>query len=156
VASIRSTAGRRELADRVACALFKGSKEEKVADDHEFVLEGFLLYAVVGVPLILGMLVCRGRSGFARICIVAFAIAIVWVGVSSVYAAMRGEPWEYVSQRTGQYIDLLGGTFLLGTIVGAIWALPSRRRDAGQQGNADDGRNFAEVERAMLRTGEGE
>jgi len=97
-------------------------------NDHEFVLQGFLLYAAVGVPLILGMLVCRGRSGFARICIVAFAIIIVSVGVASVYAGMRGEPWVYVSQRTGQYIDLLGGMFLLGTILGAIWALPSKRR----------------------------
>jgi hypothetical protein len=53
--------------------LFKGRK--KVINDQEFVLEGFLLYAAaVGVPLILAMLVCRGRSGFARIGIVAFAI----------------------------------------------------------------------------------
>jgi hypothetical protein len=104
--------------------LFKGSK--KVINDNEFVLEGFLLYAAVGAPLILGILVCRGRSGFARICIVAFAIIIVLVGVASVYAAMRGEPWVYVSQHTGQYIDLLGGMFLLGTIVGAIWALPNK------------------------------
>src|SRR5215470_15729019 len=43
-----------------------------------------------------------GRSGIARICIVAIAIAIVSVGVASVYAAMRGEPWVYVSQHTGQ------------------------------------------------------
>jgi hypothetical protein len=102
------------------------------------------------------MLVCRGRSWFARICILAFAIVIVSVGVASVYAAMRGEPWVYVSQHAGQYINLLGGTFLLGTIVGAIWALPSKRQNAGRQGNADDGRNFVEVERAMLGTGEGE
>ena len=94
--------------------------------DHEFVLEGFLLYAALGVPLILGMLVCRGRSGFARICIVAVAIIIVSVGVASVYAAMHGEPWVYVPQHTGQYINLLGGTFLLGTILGAIWALPGK------------------------------
>jgi hypothetical protein len=97
-----------------------------VINNPEFVLESFLLYAAVGVPLILGMLVCRGRSGFVRICMVAFAVLIVSVGVASVYAAMRGEPWVYVSQRTGQYIDLLGGMFLLGTIVGAIWALPSK------------------------------
>jgi hypothetical protein len=97
-----------------------------VINDHEFVLQGFLLYAAIGVPLILGMLVCRGRSGFARTCIVALAIIIVLVGVASVYAAMRGEPWPYVSQHTGQYINLLGGTFLLGTIIGAIWALPSK------------------------------
>ena len=89
---------------------------------------GFLLYAAIGVPLILGMLVCRGRSGFARILIVASAIIIVSVGVASVSAAMRGEPWVYVSQHTGQYIDPLGGMFLLGTILGAIWALPSKRR----------------------------
>ena len=95
-------------------------------NNDEFVLQGFLLYAAVGVPLILGMLACRGRSGFARICIVAFAILIVSVGVASVYAAMRGEPWVYVSQHTGQYIDLLGGMFLFGTIVGALWALPSK------------------------------
>jgi hypothetical protein len=87
-----------------------------VINDHEFVLEGFPLYAAVGVPLILGMLVCRSRSGFARICIVAFAIIIVSAGVASVYAAMRGEPWAYMSQHTGQYIDLLGGMFLLGTL----------------------------------------
>ena len=104
--------------------MFKGHK--KVTDNHEFVLEGFLLYAAIGVPLILGMLVCRGRGGFARICIVALAIVIVSVGVASVYAAMRGEPWVYVPQHTGQYINLLGGTFLLGTIVGALWALPSK------------------------------
>jgi hypothetical protein len=97
-----------------------------VINDHEFVLEGLLLYAAVGVPLILGMLACRRRSGLARICIVVFAIIIMSVGVASVYAAMRGEPWVYVSQHTGQYINLLGGMFLLGTIVGAIWALPSK------------------------------
>jgi hypothetical protein len=108
--------------------LFKGSK--KVIDNHVFVLEGFLLYAAVGVPLILGMLVCRGRSGFARICIVAFAIIIVSVGIASVYVAIRDEPWVYVSQHTGQYINLLGGMFLLGTIVGAIWALPSKQTAA--------------------------
>ena len=101
---------------------------KNVPNNNEFVLEGFLLYAAIGVPLILGMLVCRGRSGFARICIVAFAIIIVSVGIASVYAAMRGEPWVYVSQHTGQYINLLGGMFLLGTILGAIWALPSKRR----------------------------
>jgi hypothetical protein len=86
---------------------------------------GFLLYAAIGVPLILGRLVCRGRSGFARICIVAFAIIIVPVGVEPVHAAMRDEPWVRVSQHTGQYIDPLGGMFLLGTIIRAIWALPS-------------------------------
>jgi hypothetical protein len=104
-----------------------------VINNNGFVLEAFLLYAAVGVPLILGMLVCRGRSGFARICIVA-AIIIVSVGVASVYAAMRGEPWVYVSQQTGQYIDLLGGMFLLGTILGGIWALPSRSRKASIRG----------------------
>ena len=93
---------------------------------NDLVLEGPLLYAAVGVPLILGMLMCRGRSGFARIFIVALAIIIVSVGVGSVCAAMRSEPWVYVSQHTGQYINLLGGMFLLGTIVGAIWALPSK------------------------------
>jgi hypothetical protein len=101
-----------------------------VINGNEFVLEGYLLYAAVGVPLVLGMLVCRGRSGFARICIVALAIITVSVGVASVHAAMRGEPWAYVSQHTGQYIDLLGGMFLLGAIVGAIWALPSKSRKA--------------------------
>jgi hypothetical protein len=99
-----------------------------VINNNEFVLEGFLLYAAIGVPLILGMLACRRRSGFARISIVAFAIIIVSVGVASVYASIRGEPWVYVSQHTGQYINLLGGMFLLGTIVGTIWALPSKRR----------------------------
>ena len=99
-------------------------------NDQKFVLEGFLLYAAVGVPLILGMLVCRGRSMFARICIVGLAIIIVSVSVASVYAALRGDPWAYVSQHTGQYIDLLGGMFLLGTILGAIWALPSRQTAA--------------------------
>ena len=99
----------------------------------EFVLEGPLLYAAVGVPLILGMLACRGRSGFVRIFIVASALIIVSVGVASVHAAMRGEPWGYVSEHTGQYIDLLGGTFLLGTIIGAIWALPSGRRPTTQE-----------------------
>jgi hypothetical protein len=113
--------------------LIKGS--EKVSDDHEFVLQGFLLYAALGVPLILGMLICRGRSGFARICIVAFAIIIVSVGFSSVYAAMRGEPWIYVSQRAGQYINLLGGMFLLGTIVGTIWALPGKKTAAKTTGH---------------------
>jgi hypothetical protein len=106
----------------------KGRKN--VIDNHEFVLEGFLLYAAIGVPLILGMLVCRRRSGFARICIVAFAIIIVSVGIASVYAAIRDEPWVYVSQHTGQYIDLLGGMFLLGTIIGAVWALPSKQTAA--------------------------
>jgi hypothetical protein len=101
-----------------------------VINDQEFVLEGFLLYAAIGVPLILGMLVCRGRSGFARICFVALAIIIVSVGVASVYAALRGEPWVYVSQHTGRYIDLLGGMFLLGTILGAIWALPTKQTAA--------------------------
>jgi hypothetical protein len=113
--------------------LFKGSK--KVINDHEFVLEGFLLYAAVGIPIILGMLVCRGRSGLLRICIIAFAIIIVSVGVASVYAAMRGEPWVYVSRHTGQYINLLGGMFLLGTIVGAIWALPSKKTAAKETGH---------------------
>ena len=95
-------------------------------NDNEFVLQGLLLYVAVGVPLILGMLACRGRSGFTRICIVVLAIIIVSAGVASVYAAMHGEPWVYVSQHTGQYINLLGGMFLLGTIVGTIWALPSK------------------------------
>ena len=81
-----------------------------------------------------GMFVCRGRSGFARVCIVALALIIVSVGVASVYAAIRGEPWVYVSQHTGQYINLLGGMFLLGTIVGAIWALPSNNRRASNRG----------------------
>jgi hypothetical protein len=105
-----------------------------VINNNEFILEGFLLYAAIGVPLILGMLVCRGRSGFARVCIVAFAIITVSLGLASVYAAMRGEPWPYVSQHTGQYINLLGGMFLLGTIVGAIWALPSKSRKASNRG----------------------
>jgi hypothetical protein len=70
------------------------------------------------------------RPQLARICIVAFAIVIVSVGVASVYSALRGEPWVYVSQHTGQYIDLLGGMFLLGTILGAIWALPSKQTAA--------------------------
>jgi hypothetical protein len=112
-----------------------GTQQDTTMPDNEFVLEGFLLYAAVGVPLILGMLVCRGRGGFARIGIVAIAIVIVSVGVASVYAAVRGEPWVYVSQRIGQYINLLGGTFLLGTIIGAIWALPgpSRQKDTEQR-----------------------
>jgi hypothetical protein len=108
--------------------LFKGSK--KVLNDQEFVLEGFRLYAAVGIPLILGMLACIGRSGFARICIVIFAIIILSVGIASVYAALRGEPWVYVPQPIGQYINLLGGMFLLGTIVGTVWALPSKKTAA--------------------------
>jgi len=96
-------------------------------NDQEFVLEGWLLNAAIAIPFLMGMLVCLGRSGFARLCIVAAAIIILSVGIASVYAARYAEPWAYVSLHTGQYIDLLGGMFLLGTIIGAIWALPSKK-----------------------------
>jgi hypothetical protein len=47
--------------------------------------------------------------------------------LGSVYAALHGHPWEYVPLRIGQYIDFFGGLFLLGTIIGTIWALPSKK-----------------------------
>ena len=77
-------------------------------NDQEFVLEGFLLYAAVGVPLILGMLVCRGRSMFARICIVGLAIIIVSVGVASVYASPleAGDERGFLSSRIELRDDL--------------------------------------------------
>jgi hypothetical protein len=96
-------------------------------NEQVFVLEGWVLYVAIVVPVLTGTLVCHGRSMFARLLIVATAIIIVSVGIGSVYAAHHGRPWEYVPLRIGQYIDFFGGLFLLGTIIGAIWALPSKK-----------------------------
>jgi hypothetical protein len=95
--------------------------------EEGFVLEGWVLYAAIVVTVLAGMLVCYGRSMFARLLIVAVAIIIVSVGIGSVYAALNDRPGEYVSLRLGQYIDFFAGLFLLGTIIGTIWALPSKK-----------------------------
>jgi hypothetical protein len=79
-------------------------------NEQGFVLEGWVLYAAIVVPVLAGMLVCYGRSVFARLLIVAAAIIIVSVGIGSVYAALYGHPWEYVPLRIGQYIDFFGGS----------------------------------------------
>jgi len=97
-------------------------------NEQEFVLEGWVLYGSIVVPVLVGVFVCYGRSMFARLLIVAAAIIIiVSVGIGSVYAGLHGHAWEYVPLRIGQYIDFFGGLFLLGTIIGAIWALPSKK-----------------------------
>jgi len=96
-------------------------------NEQGFVLEGWALYVSIVVPVLAGMLVCFGRSVFARLLIVAVAIIIVSVGIGSVYAALRDRPWTYVPLQLGQYIDFFGGLFLLGTIIGTIWALPGKR-----------------------------
>jgi hypothetical protein len=96
-------------------------------NEQGFVLEGWVLYVSIVVPVLAGMLVCYGRSVLARLLIVAGAIIIVSVGIGSVYAALHDRPWTYVSLQLGQYIDFFGGLFLLGTIIGTIWALPGKR-----------------------------
>jgi len=119
--------------------------------EEGFVLEGIVLYAAIVVPILAGMLVCYGRSMFARLLIVAAAIIIVSVGIGSVYAALNDRPWEYVSLPLGRYIDFFAGLFLLGTIVGTIWALPNtaeakadeEARRAAEAKAAEDARRAA-------------
>ena len=95
--------------------------------EEGFVLEGWVLYVAIVVPVLAGMLVCCGRSMFARFLIVAAAIIIVSVGIGSVYAALNDRPWQYFSLQLGQYLNFFGGLFLLGTIIGTVWALPSKK-----------------------------
>jgi hypothetical protein len=49
------------------------------------------------------------------------------VGFGSVHAALSGQPWAYVPLWIGQYINLLGLPFFIGTVSGTILALPSRK-----------------------------
>jgi hypothetical protein len=56
-----------------------------------------VLFVAMVVTVLAGMLVCYGRSAFARLLIVAAAIIVVSVGIGSVYAALNDRPWEYVS-----------------------------------------------------------
>jgi Stage III sporulation protein AF (Spore_III_AF) len=112
--------------------------------EEGFVLEGIVLYAAIVVPILAGMLVCYGRSMFARLLIVAAAIIIVSVGIGSVYAALNDRPWQYVSLPLGRYIDFFAGLFLLGTIVGTIWALPN----AAEAKAAEDAHRAAEAKAA--------
>jgi hypothetical protein len=104
--------------------------------EEGFVLEGWVLYVAIVVPVLAGMLVCYGRSMFARLLIVAAAIIIVSVGIGSVYAALNDRPWQYFSLQLGQYINFFGGLFLLGTIIGTIWALPSKKLRRASPGTA--------------------
>jgi len=130
--------------------------------EEGFVLEGIVLYAAIVVPILAGMLVCYGRSMFARLLIVAAAIIIVSVGIGSVYAALNDRPWEYVSLPLGRYIDFFAGLFLLGTIVGTIWALPNtaeakaaeEARRAAEAKAAEDARRAAEAKVARRESDE--
>src|SRR6516162_7302748 len=58
----------------------------------------------------------------------AFATISLAVGFASVHAALNDQPWPYIPLWFGQYINLLGLPFFIGTIFGAIWALPSKKR----------------------------
>jgi hypothetical protein len=96
-------------------------------NEERYILEGWVLYAAIGLPFVAGTALCVRRSIFLRLLVLAFAIASLAVGFGSVHAALNGQPWAYVPLWFGQYINLLGLPFFIGTVLGTILVWPSRK-----------------------------
>lgn len=115
---------------------------ENGMNEERYILEGWVLYAAIGLPFVAGMALRARRSVFLRLLLLAFATIALAVGFASVHAALNGQPWPYIPLWFGQYINLLGLPFFIGTIVGTIWALPSKKRQRKQPTEITQVRSF--------------
>jgi hypothetical protein len=96
-------------------------------NEEGYILEGWVLYAAIGLPFVAGVALCIRRGVFLRLLLLAFAITSLTVGFGSVHAALNGQPWAYIPLWFGQYVNLLGLPFFIGTVFGTILAWPSRK-----------------------------
>ena len=111
-------------------------------NEERYILEGWVLYAAIGLPFVAGTALCARRSVFLRLLLLALATISLAVGFASVHAALNDQPWPYIPLWFGQYINLLGLPFFIGTIVGTIWALPSKKRQRKQPTEITQVRSF--------------
>jgi putative copper export protein len=111
-------------------------------NEQRYILEGWVLYAVIGLPFVAGMALCARKGVLSRLLLLAFATISLAVGFGSVHAALNDQPWVYIPLWFGQYINLLGLPFFIGTIVGTIWALPSKKRQRKQPTEITQVRSF--------------
>jgi hypothetical protein len=96
-------------------------------NEQRYILEGWVLYAAIGLPFVAGMALCARRGVLPRLLLLAFATISLAVGFGSVHAALNDQPWVYIPLWFGQHINPLG-SFFIGTIFGTIWVLPSKKR----------------------------
>jgi hypothetical protein len=72
-------------------------------NEERYILEGWVLYAAIGLPFVAGITLCALRGVLPGLLLLAFAAISLAVGLGSVDAA------------------------LIGTIFGTIWVLPSKK-----------------------------